>query len=93
MPTLSIKPALITKKAIIVLSFPFKANWDLLNSLSNGCYLSGQEEHPHSAPQTVMLFALAKLFEYKLSGNALDSSRGKFTKRTCHINAQYRTNI
>lgn len=88
MPTLIIKPALISKKAILNLSWPYKANWDLLNSLNNGCYLSGENEHD-MAPQTILLFSLTKLLEYKLSGSALDSSRGKFTnlKVDCQHNS------
>lgn len=78
MPTLSVKPALISKKTILVMSWPYKANWDLLNSLNNGCYLTGQDEHPLGV-QTVLLFSLYKLLEYKLGATALDASRGKFT--------------
>lgn len=78
MPTLTVEPALISKKAILVMSWPYKANWDLLNSLNNGCYLSGQDEYP-LGPQTVLLFSLYKLLEYKLGATALDASRGKFT--------------
>jgi hypothetical protein len=85
MPTLSIKPALISKKSVLVISWPYKANWDLLNSLSNGCYLNGQDDHPQG-PQTVLLFSLYKFLEFKLDGNALDASRSKFA--TIGVNSQ-----
>lgn len=78
MPALTVKPALISKKAVIVVSWPYKANWDLLNSLNNGCYLSGQDDHP-MGPQTVLLYSLYKFLEYKLGASALDATRGKFT--------------
>jgi hypothetical protein len=90
MPTLSIKPALVAKKAVVVMSFPYKASWDLLNSLSNGCYLSGQDSHPQ-APATITLFCLAKLLEYKFSATALDCVRGKFAQ--VDVNTQRGTSI
>lgn len=79
MPTLSIKPAMIAKKAVVVVSFPYKCSWDLLNSLNNGCYLSGQDSHP-LAPATITLFCLSKLLEYKFGATALDAVRGKFAQ-------------
>jgi hypothetical protein len=75
---LHIKPAPISKKSVVVLSFTHKANWDLLNSLNNGCFLNGEADYSLSH-QTVLLFSLAKFLEYKLGGTALDTSRGKFT--------------
>jgi hypothetical protein len=84
MPTLSIKPAPISKRSVIVMSWPYKASWDLLNSLNSGCYLSGQDSHPQ-ATSTILLFCLSKLFEYKLGATALDSLRGKFADVECNV--------
>lgn len=77
MPSLTIKPAPLSKTSVIVLSWPCKANWDLLNSLNNGCYLSGQDAH-QELETTAMLFSIAKEVEFKLGATALDVVRGKF---------------
>lgn len=77
MPTLSVRPAAVSKRAVIVMSFPYRASWDLLNSLNSGCYLTGRDDHPQ-ASATVLLFSMAKLLEYKLGATALDAVRGKF---------------
>ena len=79
MPSLTIKPAPLSKKSVIVMSWPFKVSWDLLNSLNSGCYLSGQDSHPQ-AHATIVLFCLKQLFSYKLGATALDAVRGKFAQ-------------
>lgn len=90
MPTLSIKPAPVTKRAVVVMSWPYHASWDLLNSLNSGCYLSGQESQPQ-VNTTVLLFALAKYIEYKLGATELDAVRSKFTQ--LDVNVQKNTAI
>jgi hypothetical protein len=78
--TLYVEPAPISKKSITVVSWPYHANWNLLNSLNNGCYLGGhQHTNLGEASNTILLYAVFKALDYKLNGTALDASRGKFT--------------
>lgn len=80
MPTLTLHPAPLKKQAIIVMSWPYKANWDLLNSLKNGCYINCESAAHPAAEATVLLFSLYKLLDYKTSASALDASRAKFAE-------------
>lgn len=87
MPTLTVKPAPLAKKSVIVMSWPYTANWDTLTSLSNGCYLQCSSPAAHQI-ETILLFSLVKMLEYKLTGTAIDAVRGKF----CSISADVQKN-
>lgn len=87
---ITVKPISISKKAIIVISLPYAANWYTLNSLQNGCFLNC--ESSNTSPQkTALLFSMYKVLENKFSGNALDAARAKFA--TVRVDTQQGNSI
>lgn len=84
-PTLVIKPSPVKKQAIIVISWPCKAQWDILNSLEHGCYINCTEEVKSGADTTVALFAFSKMLEFKLKSAPLEASRTKVSYLNCNV--------
>lgn len=82
---LTIHPCPIKKQSIMVLSWPYKANWDVLNSLQNGCYVSCNMNEMSNIEETVLLFSLFKVLEFKLSPSPLDANRAKFSWLKCNV--------
>lgn len=83
MPTLTIKPSPPVKRAIIVLSCPYKASWDLLNQLKNGCYLSSNAST--FSPCAVLLHCLKLHIDDKFNATPLESTRSKHADITVDI--------